>query len=324
MVFFSHLEAIQQSHLDFKGIFAGYFIRQVFFFLIILTYKIVHIPLSLTSLVMYQSLSIVFGSITLYAFSKKYLVNQFIASRLWVKKIVGYGGYIFGSGLAANVYSNLDQIMIAKFMTPDSVASYGVASRINGLIDIPSYAAADIIFPKASRASVEEGQGKVTYLFERMVAILIAINIPTTIFIILFARPITVGIASHAYLGAVPILQLYMVASIFRPVQNQAANLLNSIGKPKLVFIINTSTLIALLGINYLCLLQFGFYGVAIGTLLTSLLGFIVWYFVMKKEVNINMLNIARYTRDTYKLIYNQLLSLLFKSKNKDNISGKI
>ena len=33
MIFFSHFEAVQQSFLDFKGVFAGYFLRQFVFFL---------------------------------------------------------------------------------------------------------------------------------------------------------------------------------------------------------------------------------------------------------------------------------------------------
>ena len=35
MVAFSHLEAVQQSHLDFKGVFAGHFVRQFSFFSIL-------------------------------------------------------------------------------------------------------------------------------------------------------------------------------------------------------------------------------------------------------------------------------------------------
>ena len=318
MVFFSHLEAIQQSHLDFKGVFAGYFVRQIIFFAIILVYWILKIPLPLTHLVMYQTLTIAIGSIVLYFYSKRYLLYQFKASWLWSKKILGYGGYIFGSGLVANIYSNLDQVMIAKLIAPGSVGFYSVPSRISGLIDIPSYAAADILFPKASRASVDEGKEKVKYLFERMVAILMAFTIPATLFIIIFPRFVTIVIAGPAYLAAVPILQLYMVASIFRPVQNQAANLLNSIGKPKLVFIINTSTVIALLIINYICLKQFGFYGVAIGTLITSLAGFVAWYFVMKKEVDLDMKKVFGYAMGTYKMIFRQIAGLFSKNKKQE------
>lgn len=315
LIFFSHLEAIQQSHLDFKGVFAGYFVRQFTFFIIILANTILKIPLSLVNLTLYQSLSIALGTVVLYVFSKKYLLLQFRASRLWIKKIAGYGGYILGSGIVSNVYYNLDQIMTAKFLNASAVAFYNVPLKINGLVDIPSYAAADIIFPKASRASVEEGTGKVKYLFEKMVAILIAFTIPTAIFVIIFPRLVTNIVAGNLYRAAAPILQLYMIAGIFRPIQNQAANLLNSIGKAKLVFIVNTVTLILLLGINYACLLQFGFYGVAIGTTITSLLGSVIWYFVMRKEINLDMLQVFIYTRDTYRNIYNQLIKIIARRK---------
>jgi O-antigen/teichoic acid export membrane protein len=229
---------------------------------------------------------------------------------------MGYGGYIFGSGMVANVYSNLDQIMIARFMkSPAFVSYYSIAARISALIDIPSYAAADIIFPKASKAHVEEGREKVTYLFERMVAILLAFTVPTTFFIILFSKLVILIIAGSGYEAAAPILQLYMVASIFRPVQNQAANLLNSIGKAKLVFIVNTVTLITLLAINYFCLLHFEFYGAAIGALITAMTGFIIWYFLMRKQVDLNMKRVFNHTIDTYKLIYHQVMSMLGKNK---------
>jgi lipopolysaccharide exporter len=307
MIFFAHFEAIQQSNLDFKGGFAGYFIRQISFFLVIVLYKVFNKPLSLTSLSMYQSASIGLGTIVLYLFSRKYLVYQFKASWLWVKKIFGYGGYIFGSGMVSNISLNLDQLMTGKFISPASVAYYNVASRINLLVDIPSYAASEIIFPKASRALAEEGKEKVKYLFERMVAVLLAFTIPTAVFIILLPRLVTVIIAGHAYLAAAPILQLYMITGIFRPAQNQAANLLNSIGKPKLVFFANTGTLIGFLVINYICLLKFGFYGVAIGTLITTLTGFVVWYFIMRKQINVDLMQILRYTIDTYKTIYKQV-----------------
>jgi O-antigen/teichoic acid export membrane protein len=317
MIFFSHLEATQQSHLDFKGVFAGYFIRQLTFFIVIISYRILHVPLSLTHLVLYQALSMAIGAIVLFLFTKKYLLFRFSASKLWVRKITGYGGYILGSGVVANVFSNLDQIMASKFINPTAVAYYNAANRINGLIDIPSYAAADIIFPKTSRASVEEGKERVKYLFERMVAVLLAFTIPTALFIIIFAHLIMVIVAGKDYNMAVPVLQLYMITGIFRPVQNQAANLLNSIGKPRLVFMINTITLMALLLINYVCLLQFGFYGIAIGSMITTILSFIIWYFIMRKEINLQMSKVFSYSIDTYKNIYREAIAMFSKTKNK-------
>jgi O-antigen/teichoic acid export membrane protein len=316
MVMFSHFEAVQQSHLDFKGGFAGYFARQLLFFLVILIYVIFKIPFSLVHLALYQSLSIVIGTLLLYLYSRKYMLHLFNPTKAWVKKILGFGGYIFGSGIIANLFSNLDQIMTARFMSSSSVAYYNTATRVNTLVDMPSFVAADILFPKSSRASYEEGPGKVKYLYEKMVAILLCVTMPMAVFIILFPQFIIKIIASSTYLAAAPILQMYMLAGIVRPLQNQGANLLNSIGKPRLCFTINTIVLIVNLPINYYCLSHFGFYGAAMGTLITLTLSTITWYFIMKKQIGLQIGSVLSYMMEFYKNLYARSMALLGKTRN--------
>ncbi len=314
MIFFSHFEAVQQSHLDFKGVFAGYFVRQLLFLAILLFHKLAHIPFTLTDLVMYQSVSLLFGTLVLYAFSRRYLHHIFSPAKIWIRKIIGYGGYIFGSGTVASIFQNLDQLMIARFGA-NYVASYNVAFRINSLVDIPSYAAAEVLFPKASAASAEEGPQKIKYLYERMVAILLSFTIPAAIFIILFPGLFITVIAGPNYLDAAPILQLYMIAGILRPAQNQAANLLNSIGRAKLCFYINTGYLIVNLVMNYVFLYYFGMpqYGAALGTLITFLLGVVFWYFVMKKLIGLELSKIFEHGLGVYKMIFGKMAGALQK-----------
>jgi lipopolysaccharide exporter len=317
MVMFSHLEAIQQSHLDFKGVFAGYFVRQLAFFLVILFHTILKIPFTLERLAIYQSGTIFIGTIVIYFYSRKYLLNIFNPSRAWIKKIVGYGGYIFSSGVIGQIFANLDQLMTARFMTDGSaVAYYGSASRINQLIDIPSFAAADIIFPKVSQASAQEGPGRVRYLYERMVAVLMCFTVPTAIFIIIFPKLVITIIASSRYIAAAPILQIYMITGILRPMQNQAANLLNSIGKQKLCFWLNTVSLIANMAINYTCLYYIGFYGTAIGTLITCALGTLTWYLFMRKTIGATLPSIIKQMIELYKTFYYFVTSKLSGTKN--------
>lgn len=316
MIFFSHLEAIQQSFMDFKGVFAGYLVRQSTFFVLILIQVFSKKHFSLDTLAIYQFISIATGTVTLYFFTRKYIVHKFQPSREWVKRILGYGGYIFGSGIMGNIYSNVDQIMTAKFISSSSVSFYNTASRINGLVDIPSYAAAEILFPKSAKASVDEGRGKVQYLYERMVAILLSFTIPAAIFIIIFPSFVITIIAGSSYIKAAPILQLYMLTGLLRPMQNQAANLLNSIDKPALCFWINTLGLAETLIINYACLSYFGFYGAAIGTLISSVIGTVFWYFVMKKQIGANISNIAGYMADFYKTSFMRVKTFFNKQEN--------
>lgn len=315
MIFFSHFEAIQQSFLDFKGVFAGYMVRQVVFFVLIIIHLFLHTAFTLKDLAIYQSLSVFLGTITIYLYTKKYLSYHFKARRQWVNKIFSYGKYVFGSGLIINIFANFDQLMTATFMSSSFVSYYNVALRINGFIDIPSYAAAQILFPKTAKASVEEGTEKVRYLYERMVGILLSFTTPIALLIIIFPKFVITIIAGTQYLAAVPILQLYMILGLLRPMQNQAANTLNSIGKPQLCFKLDALSLIMNIGINYICLTIFGFYGAAIGTFITCTITTFIWYFIMKKEIGLNLPSVGYHILNSYKLAYAETINILSRKK---------
>ncbi|GAC1418094.1 MAG: hypothetical protein NVS9B7_12140 [Flavisolibacter sp.] len=316
MILFSHFEAIQQSHFDFKGVFAGYLVRQFVFFLIIFFQRLLKIPFTLSHIAFGYGVSILVGTIFIYLFSRKYLLYRFNPTKEWVKKIIGFGGYIFGSGIVTNIFVNLDQLMTAKFIGSGApVASYNAALRINSLIDIPSYAAAEILFPKVSQTAGVEGMGKVKYIYERMVGILLSVTTPATLFIFCFPGFVISIIAGHQYAEAAPILQLYMITGLLRPAQNQAASIMASVGKPKLVFIMNSCYLLINLLLNYICLVHFGFYGAAIGTVITTLLGMLAWYLVMKQQIGLQGTHIIIYMVETYKMMYSLAYNLFIKKK---------
>jgi O-antigen/teichoic acid export membrane protein len=314
MVFFSHLEATQQGHLDFKGVFAGYLVRQVSFFVMVLGQMVSGQPMRLTEVALYLSVSVILGAIALYVYTRKYLHHRWDYDGRWTKRLLGFGGYIFGSGVVSNVFLSLDKLMTAALLgRTEYVADYDAAGRINQVIDTPSYAASEILFPKTAQASAKEGVEKVRYLFERMMSVLLCFTIPTAIVISLVPGLVIRLIAGAPYLVAAPILQLYMISGVLRPVQNQAANLLNSIGKPALSFVMNVGYLVVNLGINYVCLVTIGFYGAAIGSVITFLLGTVVWYFVMKKQIGLQLNGVIAYMRENYRIGYGYVVRLFSK-----------
>jgi len=314
MVFFSHLEATQQGHLDFKGVFAGYLVRQISFFLMVLGQMVSKQPMRLTEVALYLSVSVILGTIALYVYTRKYLHHRWDYDGRWTKRLLGFGGYIFGSGVVSNVFLSLDKVMTAALLKSNEyVADYDAATRINQVIDTPSYAASEVLFPKTAQASAKEGIEKVRYLFERMMAVLLCFTIPTAIVISLVPGLVIRLIAGRAYLVAAPILQLYMITGILRPVQNQAANLLNSIGKPAISFVMNVGYLVVNLGINYVCLMTIGFYGAAIGSVITFSIGTVVWYFVMKKQIGLQLGSVFHYMREYGRIGYGYALRLFSK-----------
>ena len=105
--------------------------------------------------------------------------------------------YFLVPDFVGNIFANLDQLMTASFLSSASVAYYSAAGRINSLMDIPSFAASDIMFPKVSQAATESGNDKVKYLYERMVAILLCFTIPVALFIIIFPKLVITLIAGN-------------------------------------------------------------------------------------------------------------------------------
>ncbi|HEX3387298.1 MAG TPA: polysaccharide biosynthesis C-terminal domain-containing protein, partial [Mucilaginibacter sp.] len=120
-------------------------------------------------------------------------------------------------------------------------------------------------------------------------------------------------IANPAYVVAAPILQLYMISEVLRPAQTQAANLLNSIGKARLSFFMNAGYLAVNLGISYFCLVTIGFYGAAIGSVITFLLGAVCWYFVMRKQIGFRLGGVWHYMREYGRIGYGYATRLFAK-----------
>lgn len=318
MIFFSHFEAVHQAHFDFGGIFWGNLVKQfVFFACLAVTYYRGDFQ-NLYLLGVYQSVSIAAGTLVLLITSSKYLQKAFTPQRLWIKNMFSYGGYIFGSGVLSSIYSNLDQLMTAAYI-PGSVAFYSTARRVNGFIDMPTYAAAEVAFPKLAKASSDEGTNKIKLMYEKMVAVLLCIIIPPGVFVIVFAGIIMNLITADKYTAAAPILRVLVVASILGVLQHQAGTTLYSIGKSRLCFFRNCVTMLINFGCAWLGIKLMGFYGAAAGTLAACVLTTLLWYFTMKKQIGADVSAILKNVTAIYKTAWTAGLQLI--SKRKDSVS---
>lgn len=315
MVFYSHYEAVQQSYLDFKSLFYGNIVRQSSFFFAILYYHQTNTTVNLNTILIYHTISISLGAITLFLTGYKYLSFKIEPSIIWIKKIINYGKFIFASNIISNIYSNIDQLMTSKFLSPIVVSYYSTASKISGIIDIPINAAADVLFPKMAQASSEENSKKVKYFLEKTIALLLCFIIPTTIFITIFSKLIVEIIAGPIYSEASFIVQIYVIRMTIGIFQHQSANTLISIGKSKLHFFLNSIGFVLKITITYICLKYFGFYGAAIGSIIMPTINFIIWYFVMKKQINVNLKNILNYII----IFYQDILGKTYKMVTKKN-----
>lgn len=309
---FNHCEVMMQAHYKFSSIFWAHFIRQGFFFAgIVILFLLPRQYFTLINLMMLQIGALLLGSLVMYINARPYLVT----STHFDKKILGnmlhFGKFIFGTNLAANLARSFDHFVTANVLSPAEgksfVANYNVVSRINTMMDVPSLAVADVLFPKSVQTLETDGLGKVKYYFEKMIATLLALVLPASLFIFIFPKFVVYVLAGSSYYGAVPILQMTIMFSIQRPLGYLFGSTLDSIGKPKVNFIVALCLMTFSLVINYLFLYQFGGTGAAYATIVNAVVGLIVMIFILQKYIHLEVRNIYLYGigvyRDAFKML---------------------
>ena len=153
-----------------------------------------------------------------------------------------------------------------------------------------------------------EGKGKVKYYFERMVGTLTALIIPASLFIFFVPGLVIKIIAGPAYLEAVPILQVTMLFAFFRPFFSQFGYTMDSIGKPQVNFWVNVVFLVVSLVSTYLGIRWFGeLMGAVYATTFTIITACVVFYFILRRSLDIELKNIIHYIASTYIDLFNFL-----------------
>lgn len=314
---FNHYEIVLQSNFRFKINFYAYMIRQGLFFLYMLL-GVIFFPSYITfnNLLLVQILGVMAANIYMYAMAKPYLVNKLVYNTAVINKLLGFGKYVFGTALFSNVSRSVDHWVTANIMNninPSAVSYYNAVARVSNMMDSPTAAAADILFPKNAQASELEGPAKVKYYFERMVATLTALIIPLGLFIFIFPKFVIHIIAGPKYYAAIPILQLMAISSFIRPFVYNCGHTVDAMGKPRTNFIVNVVVMILNTAITYFFLMRFGYMGAAYASILNNVILFLWFYIILRKLINVELKNIVMYTRLTYVQLFQYVKKLLFR-----------
>jgi len=310
---FNHCEVLLQANFKFKSIFIGYVFRQGVFLAGVIVFLIFFKPyLDLLMLVKLQIAALFCGMIVLFFSARQFLFKGFAFDKVLLIKMLHFGKYIFGTNVFSTLSRTSDQFITANQIQSEAiVAYYNVVSRIYNLMDVPSMAVADVLFPKNVEAMAESGTDKVRYYFERMVGIIISILGPVSIIIFLMPRLIIRIIAGAKFMMAVSLLRTVILFSFLRPFSYQFGATMDAIGKPKINFWINlfnmsTNFLLIFLGLHYL-----GWKGAAYGSVVGLVINTIIMYIVLQKTIGINWSEILDYVFETYEDVFSRAKKFL-------------
>jgi len=316
MIPFNHFEVLLQAHFKFKAIFYAYFVRQGLFMSLVILFLIFDKPfLTLVNLAKLQIIAQIFGAAILLYFAKGYFYKSFNTEKRTLLKMLHFGKYIFGTNVFSAFGRSADQFIAAGLISPDVVAYYNVVARINNMMDVPSLAVADVLFPKNVEAMATSGEEKVRYYFERMVGTILSILIPLSILIFLIPKLFVMLLAGSKYYSAIPILQTVILFSFLRPFSYQFGTTMDAIGKPRINFWVNLLTMCLNYGCMYLGLRLTGWMGAAYGVVISAILAFLIMYSVLNKTIGVRLSETFHYVGVSYQNMYIQIKKILGKEE---------
>ena len=312
----TQFQFIMQAHLQFNGIFITTFIRQGIFFAYVFICSVFSMHIFLINLVYVQIASVIVSMIIGLFFVKKYLQFSVGIQRGWMKKLFDYGKYAFGTSVSSTIFSSIDQMMLGSYLSAAAAGIYNIAVRITNLVEIPTGAIAAIVFPQSAKRVGNEGPSAVKYLYEKSVGTLVAILLPGLLFLLFFPALSIHFIAGNKYIDAVPILKVTVFYCLFVPYGRQFGVLLDSMGRPRLTFLIVFISAVINIGLNYFLIHRFGVIGAAYATLSANIIGFIISQIILRKELKVNLLNTFKYAVDFYPELYHKLKLFLIKTQS--------
>lgn len=288
MIPMQHFIFVQIAHLDFKGPMLANFVRGGVFFLFVAFIFISSRDEPLTSLAYVQIIGALGGSIVSFIFARQYYKFSKEIDWAWVSKLFYYGSFTFLTNLSTMLYKSIDKWMLGAYHSSAGTALYEVCIKVNNLLEAPTQAIAQIVFPKSARKGESEGPEAIKKLYEGAVGAILAIVIPAVLFVFLFPKLVVLFLGGSEFIEAVPILTITVFYALFLPFANQFGTILDSIGKPQINLAFTLLGALINIVANYFFIINFGVIGAAYGTITTYVITFILNQIVLNKMFKVN------------------------------------
>jgi O-antigen/teichoic acid export membrane protein len=275
-----------------------------FFIFLVINYFWLH--WSLTTIVIAHLASHLLAS--LYSMVRRWsgAITIIHTTKEGLKEQLAFGKFSLVTLIGSNLLKSSDTIIIGIMMTGADVAYYSIPLKLIEIIEIPLRSMVQVAFPAMSKASRENNPDLVRTIFYRYTGLTTIVFIPMALVLFFAAKPLTVLLGGAEYAGSFVIFQIFVVYSLFLPMDRFSGVTLDAINRPAL----NTIKVLCMAFVNivgdilvikYLNSLE----GVAVCTILNSIAGVIAGNLFLRKDLGTNIFRIfpegMRYIRGSIK-----------------------
>lgn len=212
------------------------------------------------------AIALAFAGLGIWALVVQYLLNSFLRTTItwfsskWYPKLVfrkdsfkalfGYGYKLLLSSFVANLYVNLQQLLIGRYYKPSDLGYYSQARQFQ---NIPTGTISSVIngvaFPAYSK--LQNDKNELLKMFRQNIRLVAFINTPLMTLLAVVALPLFIFLYSEKWIGSVQYFQFLCLAfGIFLAMHDCTLSVLKAVGRTD--FVLKLEIIKKILGITFI------------------------------------------------------------------------
>jgi O-antigen/teichoic acid export membrane protein len=217
------------------------------------------------------------------------------ASKEATREILNFGRFSMGTLIGSSLLRSADTIIIglSPILGSVGIAQYAIPLKLTDLMGIPLRSFSITAYPKMSKKSHEgdiDGLKKIFYGYSSVVTLMF---IPVAVLGFIFAEPLVLFLGGSEYIDSLPLMasvfRIFALYSILLPIDRFTGVALDSINKPRF----NFNKVMIMAGANivgdFIAVFVFqSLEAVAAVTVFFTLIGIVVGYYFLNREIAIN------------------------------------
>jgi O-antigen/teichoic acid export membrane protein len=161
-------------------------------------------------------------------------------------------------------------MVIAAFLLVAAVTPYALARRLSEISLLVTDQFVKVLMPLVSELDALRDSARLRAVYVVSLRSTLAILVPLSLILIVFARPILVAWVGEAYAGGAPLVAILAVAGLFRGIGWPAGALLQGMARHRPIAVLSIVSGFANLGLSIVLVQALGVAGVAYGTLIPT------------------------------------------------------
>jgi O-antigen/teichoic acid export membrane protein len=195
------------------------------------------------------------------------------ANRAMVRKITAFSASLFAMQCGGHLQTKTDEFVVALFRPVSAVTPYVLSRKLGEVAQLAAVQFLNVLMPLASELHARQDRQQLRQLYLVAGRLTLGIAMPAAIVLVLLGGPILARWVGDAYGAYAPLVAVLAISSLVGVSQWPAGAVLQGMARHGVLAITSLTAGAVNIAISVLLLPTFGLMGVAIGTLLPTVVG---------------------------------------------------